>query len=78
MGDLTRAFESFDLPADPGLSILIYSAEPGSAVTASALPSNKLGQVELMFYNGGRHGPPNVQVRCAARACGPRLPYARL
>ena len=30
MGDLTLAFEMLGLPADPGLSVLIYSAEPGS------------------------------------------------
>jgi hypothetical protein len=31
VGDLTLAFESLELPADPGLSLLTYSAEPGSA-----------------------------------------------
>ncbi len=31
VGDLTLAFEMLELPADPGLSVLIYSAEPGSA-----------------------------------------------
>src|SRR2546426_5482756 len=30
VGDLTLAFEMLELPADPGLSVLIYSAEPGS------------------------------------------------
>jgi hypothetical protein len=30
VGDLTLAFEMFELPADPGLSMLTYSAEPGS------------------------------------------------
>ncbi len=30
VGDMTLAFEMLDLPADPGLSVLIYSAEPGS------------------------------------------------
>ena len=30
VGDITLAFELLDLPADPGLSVLIYSAEPGS------------------------------------------------
>jgi transcriptional regulator with XRE-family HTH domain len=30
VGDLTLAFESLELPADPGLSLLTYSAEPGS------------------------------------------------
>ena len=36
VGDLTLAFESLDLPADPGLSLLAYSAEPGS-MSAHAL-----------------------------------------
>lgn len=30
VGDLTLAYESLDLPADPGLTIVTYSAEPGS------------------------------------------------
>jgi transcriptional regulator with XRE-family HTH domain len=31
VGDLHLSFEAMDLPADPGLSIVVYSAEPGSA-----------------------------------------------
>jgi transcriptional regulator with XRE-family HTH domain len=31
VGDLTLAFESLELRGDPGLSLLTYSAEPGSA-----------------------------------------------
>jgi len=31
VGDLTLAYESLDLPADEGLTIVTYSAEPGSA-----------------------------------------------
>lgn len=31
VGDLTVSFEAMDLPADPGLSLIVYSAEPGSA-----------------------------------------------
>jgi transcriptional regulator with XRE-family HTH domain len=31
VGDLDLPFESFPLPADPSLSLLIYTAEPGSA-----------------------------------------------
>jgi len=30
VGDLTLAYESLDLPADPGLTIVTYSAEVGS------------------------------------------------
>lgn len=36
VGDLTLAYESFDLRADPGLTLTIYTAEPGSP-TAQAL-----------------------------------------
>jgi hypothetical protein len=31
VGDLTLAFEMLALPSDPGLSLLTYSAEPGSS-----------------------------------------------
>ncbi len=30
VGDLTLNFEAFDLPADPGQRMLVYTAEPGS------------------------------------------------
>jgi hypothetical protein len=30
VGDLTLAYESLQLPADPGLTLVTYSAEPGS------------------------------------------------
>lgn len=30
VGDLTLAFEAMELPADPGLSVMTYSAEPGT------------------------------------------------
>jgi len=30
VGDLTLRFETFALPADPGLAVVMYSAEPGS------------------------------------------------
>jgi transcriptional regulator with XRE-family HTH domain len=36
VGDLDLVFEGADLPVDPGLSLLLYSAEPGSP-TADAL-----------------------------------------
>jgi len=31
VGDLMLTFEMLDLPSDPGLSLLTYSAEPGSS-----------------------------------------------
>jgi len=36
VGDLQLSFESMDLPADPGLALIVYGAEPGSA-SADAL-----------------------------------------
>jgi transcriptional regulator with XRE-family HTH domain len=35
VGDLTLAYESMDLRADPGLTVTIYSAEPGSSTEDS-------------------------------------------
>jgi hypothetical protein len=31
VGELHLTFEAMDLPADPGLSLVVYTAEPGSA-----------------------------------------------
>lgn len=31
VGDLHLTFEAMDLTADPGLSLVVYSAEPGSS-----------------------------------------------
>ena len=31
VGELHLSFEAMDLPADPGLSLIVYSAEPGSS-----------------------------------------------
>ena len=30
VGDLTLAYEGMELPADPGLHVVTYSAEPGT------------------------------------------------
>jgi len=35
VGDLTLAYEVLELPADPGLTLAVYSAEPGSASEAA-------------------------------------------
>ncbi len=35
VGELTLAYESLELPADPGLTIVTYSAEPGTASEAA-------------------------------------------
>jgi hypothetical protein len=38
VGDLTLAYEAFDLPADPGQRINVYTAEPGSPEAESVGP----------------------------------------
>jgi hypothetical protein len=35
VGDLTLAYETLPLPADPGLTLVIYSAEPGYSSDAA-------------------------------------------
>jgi transcriptional regulator with XRE-family HTH domain len=35
VGDLTLAYEALDLPADPGLTLVTYTGEPGSATEAA-------------------------------------------
>ncbi len=35
VGELTLTFERLELPADPGLAIVTYSAEPGSTSEAN-------------------------------------------
>jgi hypothetical protein len=35
VGDLTLTFEMLELPADTGLSVLTYAAEPGSSSEAA-------------------------------------------
>jgi transcriptional regulator with XRE-family HTH domain len=51
VGDLHLSFDAMDLPADPGLSVVVYSAEPGSAsedaLSLLASWSATLDQTEL-------------------------------
>jgi hypothetical protein len=35
-GDLDLTYEAFELPSDPGLTMIVYTAEPGTP-TAQAL-----------------------------------------
>jgi hypothetical protein len=35
VGELTLAYESLQMPADPGLTLVTYSAEPGSPSEAA-------------------------------------------
>jgi hypothetical protein len=48
VGDLHLNFEAMDLPADPGLSLVTYSAEPG---TASADALNLLASWAATLYH---------------------------
>jgi len=41
VGDMTLAYEALDLPADPGLTIVTYSAEPGSPSEAALRELNR-------------------------------------
>ncbi len=48
VGDLTLAYESMDLRAEPDLTMTIYAAEPGSPTEDALTPARLLG----------RHRPP--------------------
>jgi transcriptional regulator with XRE-family HTH domain len=54
VGDLTLAYESLDLAAEPGLSMTIYTAEPGSTseeglrLLASLAATEDAGELSLM------------------------------
>ena len=43
VGDLHLTFEAMELPADPGLSLVVYSAEPGSASADGLADARELG-----------------------------------
>jgi hypothetical protein len=58
VGDLSLAYESLDLPADAGLTIVTYSAEPGSASEA--------GLRELERWSATRAKLSAVQVEAKA------------
>ena len=64
VGDLTLAYESRELPADPGLTIVTYSAEPGSPSEEALLELGrwaatraKLSAVERQPQLSFRAGP---------------------
>ena len=67
VGDLHLAFEAMDLPADAGLSLIVYSAEPGSA-SADAL--NLLAS--WTASNSGGSAVPAVPAQAAPRGDNPR------
>ncbi len=68
VGDLTLAFEALELPADPGLVIVTYSAEPGSgprrgSASSSAGAGPVRGSWPLM-------PPPRTKLERSGSACG--------
>ena len=56
VGDLDLRFETMELPADPGLALLLYTAEPGSADRAGTDVPRQLGRRRLHPGRTGR-GP---------------------
>ena len=42
VGELDLSYESMELSADDGLSVAIFTAEPGSALPAGARPARQL------------------------------------
>ena len=62
VGDVTLAYESLQLPADPGLTLVTYSAEPGSS-TERAL-------AELADWVGTRRRLTTVGANAAAEEIG--------
>ena len=54
VGDLTLAYESLELPADPGLTIVTYSAEPGSASEGALLELGRWGYTRAKLSAGER------------------------
>jgi transcriptional regulator with XRE-family HTH domain len=60
VGDLHLAFEALDLPADPGLSLVVYTAEPGSAsqdaLSLLASWAATLDQVEADHLTDAEYG----------------------
>jgi transcriptional regulator with XRE-family HTH domain len=66
VGDLLLSFEVLELPADPGLSMIVYSAEPGSASDdglhllaswAATLDQSQAAQTEQDARVPGAAGP---------------------
>ena len=53
VGDLELTFEAMELPADPGQSLIVYGAEPGSA-TADALRLLASWAAEPRIHSGAR------------------------
>ncbi len=58
VGDLTLAYESLELPADPGLTIVTYSAEPGSPSETALRELSRWSATRAMLASveAGTHG----------------------
>ena len=75
VGDLTLTYEDLDLPADPGQTILVFVAEPGSG-SANAL--NRLSRLASMAGPGSptpkKGVEPDATVEGQGIAAEPRIP----
>jgi transcriptional regulator with XRE-family HTH domain len=60
VGDLTLTYENLSLPADPGLAIVAYSAEPGSASEAALAELARWAAKRDELQAGGRPSPERV------------------
>ena len=58
VGELTLAYESLDLPADAGLTIVTYSAEPGSNSEAGLRELERWGATRAKLAPVGTDTPP--------------------
>lgn len=58
VGELTLAYESLDLPADAGLTIVTYSAEPGSASEAALRDLEHWSATRAKLALVGTDAPP--------------------
>jgi transcriptional regulator with XRE-family HTH domain len=52
VGDLTLAYEGLDLPADPGLVVVTYSAEPGSPSAAALRELERWSSARARLFPG--------------------------
>lgn len=64
VGDLTLIYEAMDLPADPGLTLTAYTAEPGFA------SQDALNLLASWAATPGQHQIAEAADRSPSPACG--------
>ncbi|HET9647388.1 MAG TPA: hypothetical protein VFP34_04055 [Microlunatus sp.] len=64
VGDLRLSFEAMDLPADPGLSLVVYSAEPGSSSDGVRLLASWVAESAKAPAAGHPMNPVLARPRC--------------